>query len=236
MRKVKAASGAATAQRVGRLLRSAARIAIFDIGGPLITYSVMRSAGESAVTSLVVSGGFPALGVAVGFIARQRADAIGILVLAGIALGAVLGIISHSARLVLAEGSVPTGVFGLICLGSLLGRRPLMFRFALEFIGPGSPEGREFVGLWQYGEFRRAFQNLTAVWGFGLLLEAAARIVIVEYASTGVALAISKVMPLTVTAALAAWTVAYSTYQKRKGKRLAAAHERSEIRDEEPIG
>ncbi len=111
-----------------------------------------------------------------------------------------------------------------------------MFRFALEFIGPDGPEGREFGGLWQYREFRRAFQNLTVVWGLAYLLEAAARIVIVQDAPTGLALVVSKVMPLGVTAALAAWTVAYSLYQKRKGKRLAAAHERSEIHDEETIG
>ena len=130
--------------RAGRLLLSVARIAVFDIGGPLITYSVLRSAGVGTVTSLIASGAFPAAGVAVGMIAHRRADGIGILVLAGIVLGAVLGVISHSARLVLAEGSVPTGAFGLICLGSLLTRRPLMFRLALEFMCPDSPKGREF--------------------------------------------------------------------------------------------
>jgi intracellular septation protein A len=208
---------------IGPRLRSAAMIAIFDIGGPLITYSVLRSSGASAVTSLVVSGIFPALGVVIGITAHRRADAIGILVLAGIAVGAVLGLTTHSARLVMIEGSVPTGVFGLACLGSLWARRPLMFHFALEFIGPDSPKGLEFEGLWQYEGFRRAFRNLTVVWGAAYLLEAAARIVIVEHTSTGVAFTISKVMPLAVTAVLAAWTAAYSTYQKRKGERVAAA-------------
>jgi intracellular septation protein A len=215
--------------RVGPGLRSAAMIAIFDIGGPLVTYAVLRSAGRGAVTSLVVSGVFPALGVAIGIIAHRRADAIGILVLAGIAVGTVLGLIAHSARLVLLEGSVPTGVFGLICLGSLWRRRPLMFRFALEFMGPDTPKGREFDGLWQYEEFRRAFRNLTVVWGLAYLMEAAARIVIVERTSTGVALAVSKVMPLAVTAVLALWTVAYSKYQKRKGERLATTMATSEV-------
>lgn len=222
--------------RVGPRLRSAAMIAIFDIGGPLITYAVLRSAGMSTVTSLVVSGVFPALGVAIGIIAHRRADAIGIFVLAGIAVGTVLGLIAHSARLVLVEGSVPTGVFGLICLGSLWTRRPLMFRFALEFMGPDTPKGRDFNGLWQYEGFQRAFRNLTAVWGLAYLMEAAARIVIVEYTSTGIALAVSKVMPLAVTAVLALWTVAYSMYQKRKGERLAAAMESSEVTGAGPNG
>jgi hypothetical protein len=211
-------------------------IAIFDIGGPLITYAVLRSAGMGTVTSLVVSGIFPALGVAIGIIAHRRADAIGVLVLGGIAVGTVLGLVAHSARLVLVEGSMTTGVFGLICLGSLWGRRPLLFRFALEFIGPDTPKGREFDGLWQYEGFRRAFRNLTTIWGLAYLMEAAARIVIAEQTSTGTALAVSKVMPLAVTAALALWTVAYSTYQKRKGERLAATMHSSELPGAGPNG
>jgi hypothetical protein len=220
--------------RVGPRLRSAAMIAIFDIGGPLVTYALLRSAGMAAVTSLVVSGVFPALGVAVGIFVHRRADAIGIVVLGGIALGTVVGLVAHSARLVLIEGSVPTGVFGLICLGSLWGRRPLMFRFALEFMGPDTPKGREFDGLWRYEEFRGAFRNLTAVWGLAYLMEAAARIIIVEHTSTGTALAVSKVMPLAVTVALALWTIAYSRYQKSKGERLAAAMQSGELPGELP--
>ena len=222
--------------RAGQLLLSVARIAVFDIGGPLITYSVLRSAGVGTVTSLIASGAFPAAGVAVGMIAHRRADGIGILVLAGIALGAALGVIFHSARLVLAEGSLPTAVFGLVCLGSLLTRRPLMFRFALEFMGGDSPKGREFDGLWQYEGFRRAFRNLTVVWGLAYLAEAAARIVIVEHTSASVALAVSKVMPLGVTAVLALWTVGYSLFQRAKGRRLAAAYERNEVHDARPAG
>jgi hypothetical protein len=216
--------------RVSRVLLSVARVAVFDIGGPLVTYSLLRSAGASSLIALVASGAFPALGVAIGMIGHRRADAIGLLVLAGIALGAVLGIVFHSAKLVLVEGSVPTGVFGLICLGSLLARRPVMFRLALEFMGPDTPKGREFAGLWQYEEFRRPFRILTVAWGVAYLLEAAARIVLVEHASAGFALAVSKVMPLAVTAVLALWTVAYSLFQRRKGMRLAAEGERARAR------
>src|SRR5512140_1796 len=86
---------------------SLAMIAVFDIAGPLAAYSLLRSAGLSAVTALVLSGVFPALGVAAGRIRHRRADTIGILVLAGIAVGTVLGLLSGDPRLVLVEGSVP---------------------------------------------------------------------------------------------------------------------------------
>lgn len=203
-------------------LRSVTMIAVFDVAGPLVAYNVLRSAGFSSVSALVLSGVFPAAGVTIGIIQHRRVDALGVLVLAGIAAGAVIGLVSHNARLVLDEGSVPTAVFGLICLGSLGTPEPLMYRLAVEFIGPDTPKGQEFTGLWQYAEFRRVFRVITAVWGIGFLAEAVARVVIVQNTSTGTALAISKVLPYAVAAVLMAWTFGYGQYQKRKGERLAA--------------
>lgn len=204
-------------------LRSVTMIAVFDVAGPLVAYNVLRSAGFSSVSALVLSGVFPAIGVTIGIIQHRRVDALGVLVLAGIAAGAVIGLVSHNARLVLDEGSVPTAVFGLICLGSLGTPEPLMYRLAVEFIGPDTPKGQEFTGLWQYAEFRRVFRVITAVWGIGFLAEAVARVVIVQNTSTGTALAISKVLPYAVAAVLMAWTFGYGQYQKRKGERMAAA-------------
>jgi hypothetical protein len=130
--------------------------------------------------------------------------------------------VSHSARLVLVEGSVPTAVFGLACLGSLRARRPLMFSFALEFIGSGTAKGREMTGLWQYEGFRRIFRVITIAWGAGFLLEAALRVVIVYNTPAGTALAISKVTPFLFAAIMSAWTVTYGARQKKKGERAAA--------------
>ncbi|HEY3648374.1 MAG TPA: hypothetical protein VGL33_10415 [Streptosporangiaceae bacterium] len=43
-------------------LRQIAMILVFDLGGPLLAYSLLRSAGMSAVVALVISGVLPALG------------------------------------------------------------------------------------------------------------------------------------------------------------------------------
>jgi hypothetical protein len=204
-------------------LRSVAMIAVFDIAGPLVAYNLLRSAGFSTVGALILSGVLPAAKVIAGIVRHRRADAVGVLVLAGIAVGAVLGLVSHNPKLVLDEGSVGTGVFGLLCLGSLARDKPLMYRLAMEFIGADSAQGREFTGLWQYREFRHIFRVITAVWGVAYLVEAAARVVIVANTSTGTALAISKVLPYVVAALLVAWTVGYGRRQKRRGEALAAS-------------
>ena len=203
--------------------RAMAKIAVFDVAGPLAAYSLLRSAGLSAVTALVVSGALPAAGVTAGVIRHRRVDAIGVLVLAGIAVGTVLGLLSGDPRLVLVEGSVPTAVFGLLCLASLWSQKPLIYRFALEFIGADTPKGRDFASLWRYPGFRHIFRLYTVVWGVAYLAEAAARVVIVETTSTGTALSVSKVMPYAVAAPLIGWMIAYGRRAKREGERLAAA-------------
>jgi hypothetical protein len=209
-------------------LWSAAKIVIFDIAGPLVAYQMLRSGGLSSVSALVLSGVLPGVAVLGGLIRHRRVDAVGALVLAGIAVGTLVGLLSGNARLVLVEGSVPTAVFGVLCLASLRSRRPLIFRFALEFMGPDTPRGRDFDGLWQYYGFRHVFRVFTVVWGVAYLAEAAARIVIVETTSTGTALAVSKVMPYAVAGLLALWMVFYGRRARRQGERLAAqaaAHE-----------
>jgi hypothetical protein len=198
-------------------------IVIFDVAAPLGAYSLLRSAGLTAVSALLLSGVFPAAGVAIGAVRHRRLDVVGALVLAGILVGTVLGLVTHQARLLLVEGSVPTAVFAVACLGSLWARRPLMFSFALAFAGPDTAQGREMTRLWQYEEFRRLFRVITAVWGLGFAIEAAVRVVVVYSTSTGTALASSMVTPFLWAGALSAWTVAYGTHHRKKGERLAAA-------------
>jgi hypothetical protein len=198
-------------------------IAVFDIAGPLVTYSMVRSAGLGTVPALLLSGVFPALGVLLGFARHRRVDAVGVLVLAGVAVGTILGLVTGNERLILVEGSVPTAIFGLACLGSLWASRPLIFRFALEFIGADTPTGHDFAARWQYAGFRRVFRLFTLVWGAAYLAEAAARVVIIEMASTGTALTVSKIMPYAVAALLTSWTNVYGKRARRRGEQLAAA-------------
>ena len=198
-------------------------VLVFDLGGPLLAYSLLRSAGMSAVAALVVSGVLPALGIGISALADRRLDVIGIVVLAGILVGTLLGLTSHNARLYLLEGSVPSVVFALGCLLSLRLRRPLIFRLAVELLGPDSRKGRDVTAAWRYPGFRRAFRTITVAWGLGYLVEAAIRVAIVVTTSTGIALVCSKLIPYVFAVVLSAWTLVYGEHEKRKAERLAGA-------------
>jgi hypothetical protein len=198
-------------------------ILVFDLGGPLLAYTLLRSAGLSTVAALIISGIFPALGIVIGALVDRRLDIIGVVVLAGLLVGTVAGLVSNNARLYLVEGAVPSLVFALACLISLRGRKPLIYRFAVELLGPDSPKGREIVDAWRYPGFRRAFRVITAAWGVAYLIEVAARLVVVGLTSTGIALLFSKLVPYFFAFVLSLWTLAYGEREKQKAERLAAA-------------
>ena len=105
-------------------LRSLAPIVIFDIAWPLAAYYGLRAAGMPNVGALIVSGVLPAPGILLGAVRNRRLDVIGVLILLGILAGTVLGLVSGSAHLVLPDGTVPTALFGLLCLGWIPPRLP----------------------------------------------------------------------------------------------------------------
>jgi hypothetical protein len=198
-------------------------ILVFDLVGPLLAYTVLRSGGMGTVAALIISGIFPALGIAIGAVVDRRLDIIGVVVLAGLVVGTVAGLISDNARLYLVEGAVPSLVFALACLGTLRASKPLIYRFAVELLGPDTPKGRDVIGAWRYPGFRRAFQVITAAWGVAYLIEVAARLVVVETTSTGIALLFSKLVPYAFALGLSAWTLVYGEHEKKKAEQLAAA-------------
>jgi hypothetical protein len=208
--------GTSLRQWLPNRLRQLAMMIVFDLAGPLVVYSLLHSHGRSAVTALVFSGLPPAIGILISALVDRRLDVIGAVVLAGIAVGTLLGLTSHSAKLFLVEGSVPTTVFALACLLSARTRRPLIFRLALEVVGPETPKGREVTGAWRYPGFRRAFRIITVAWGILYLLEAAARVIIVEIAPTGTAFLFSKVSPYVFGVAMSIWTLGYGEHHKKK--------------------
>jgi hypothetical protein len=117
---------------------------------------------------------------------------------------------------------VPSVVFALACLFSVRLQRPLIFRLAVELLGPDSRKGRDVTTAWRYPGFRRAFRIITLAWGAGYLVEAAIRVAIVVTTSTGIALVSSKLIPYVFAVVLSVWTLVYGEHEKRKAERLAS--------------
>ena len=155
-----------------------------------------------------------------GFARHRRVDAVGVLGLAGVAVATILGLVTGNEAADPRRGVGADRDLRPRLPRLAMGRPPLTSIFALEFIGANAP-GRDLPTRLQYAGFRRV--SGSSPWsGVTYLAEAAARVVIIEVASTGTALTVSKIMPYAVAALLIAWTNLYGQRAKRRGERLAA--------------
>lgn len=200
-------------------------IAVFDVGGPLLAYSLLRNLAHlPTVAALILSGLLPALGVLINAIQFRRLDIFGLTILGGIVLGSLIGLTTHNPKLYLLEGSLPSAAFAVLCLASLWTSRPLIYRIALELLGTESKKGSQMTLAFEDERFRRTFRLITVVWAIGYLAESGVRALVALTASTGMALVISKAAPYVFAGALAAWTLAYG---ERKMRAVLASRARS---------
>jgi hypothetical protein len=186
----------------------------------LLTYRALHAAGASDVVALVASGVPPALGVGLAAKRHHRLDVIGALVLVGVVIGTSLGLLTHDARLVLLEGAVPTLLFSLACLLSVLLGRPLMFVLLRAIAGTRGITATELRELGNDSATRDDFRVITLGWGFGFLLESLLKATVVLTSGTGFALTVSKVAAYPVAAILVLWTVWYRRRSRRRRLRL----------------
>ena len=186
---------------------------VIDIGLAPVVFFVVRGVWDvpvatALVVSIVVGGAWTVLSV----VRTGKVNAVALCVLGGLAVGVALSVVTGDPRFGVAKDSLYTGVFGGVMLASLVMPRPLMFHlirpFATEDGDPAKVE--EWNRSWGSRLFRRCMSVMTAVWGIGLLVEAAGRIAIVYGgASLDLAAALSPVLTAVVLIGLMGWTAGY---------------------------
>ncbi|CAG8514043.1 886_t:CDS:1 [Scutellospora calospora] len=207
---------------------------ITDIGLPLIIYFVV-SKHLSTIISLIISGIPPTLSVIVNLIFRRQINVIGLLVITGFIAGIIVSVYQNDAKLFLLRESFVTGVIGLIFIITLIPikigsfkMRPLIFynsknleMGSLEGLTEDEPIPDRWERYWRlYPSFRRTFYVLTAVWGFGLLIEVPARIAIIYNTTVDQAIYTGSIVFYTWLGCLVLFTVIYSRAMKKRGDEL----------------
>lgn len=154
--------------------RALALTVLFDVLLPAGSYYALRAAGLSELVALLLSGTAPALHTAHTMIRHRRVDMIGLFVVALLLLGAAGSLISGSPRLALARNGWFTALAAAWMLCTLATRRPFTYR-ALEALLPG--RAAHLDRLWRTEpRFRGVWRGLTWLWGVGLLVDAALRV------------------------------------------------------------
>jgi hypothetical protein len=193
---------------------------LIDAALPAITYQVLTRHGVAQVAALAVGAVFPAANLLAGFIRRHTIDLIGAIVLGFIAVGTITSLVSGNVFFILIKESIFTGIFGAICLCSLLWNRPLMFYFGRQFAAGDDPDRIAWWNArWEHEGFRSAIRTITVVWGVGYILEAIARVIFVMTLAPAIVVAISPIMAIGVTVLLIIWTRRYGQAVRERRER-----------------
>jgi hypothetical protein len=201
----------------GFSLRRALPALVLDVVVPIVVFNVLVRFGVPTLWALAAGGLFPAFNNIRGWIGSRRLEPLGIIVLGFLVAGTAVSLITGSVFIALAKASILTATFGLICLGSLLAPKPLMFYVVRQFVAGDDPERIEWWnGLWQRPRFRAAQRMATAVWGVAYLAEAGLRVGFALCLTPAQVVVLSPAMGFGVLIVLIIWTNRYMTAAGRQ--------------------
>lgn len=184
---------------------------------PLIVIQWKLRSGAPPLQAIALAALFPILEMVLEAVQTKRVGLIAIIALVGILTGLGLAYVTGNAAFALLKDSVFTGMFGLAFLGSLLSAKPLIYRFNLDLAGTDAAKRAAAEALWERPSARQHMRTLTVVWGIGLVLEAAARLVAVATLPIVTATALSPIVQLVAFGTLAIVTAVFA----RRGARGA---------------
>jgi hypothetical protein len=154
---------------------------LLDLVIPTAGYFVLHWAGLPDVWALTIAGSATALNAALNTIRRGRLDALGLLIVAEIAVSVALAASTDDPRLILARPAVYLAVAGLVNLVSCFAGRPLSYTASTPMATKGDPQRAvAYERAWHHSaELRAIHRQLTAGIGVAMLLYAVLRVLIV---------------------------------------------------------
>lgn len=195
------------------------------IGGlaPFLVYELVRPHLGSQVAALLVAGCVPAVWVGVMAVVQRRIEPIGLLVVAGLGIGALMAVSGGGPFAFKARDGAFAGCFALACFASLAARRPLMFHLGKSVSAGNDPEKLQaFDTLWELPTGARTFRVITVAWGVGLAVDAVAQLVLDAVLPTSAFLVVDPAVGGVLLGGLFAGTVWHSKRARRVGEAALA--------------
>jgi hypothetical protein len=212
-------------------LRSNGRTVLFEILVHIALPYAINSYAEAPlgdVRALLLSSAPPILWSLIEFARHRRVDAVSMLVLGGIALSLLAMLGGGGVQFLQLREKLVTGVIGLVFVGSAIVRRPLIYQLARANMRRRSAEEAEkFEALQVHAAFRRTMTVMTLVWGFGLLADVAAGIVLIFTLPIRDYLIVSPILGYGTMGGLMLWSFLYGRAARRRGEARRAVAEAS---------
>jgi uncharacterized membrane protein len=174
---------------------------LVDIAPPLVAYYGLRAAGASEYVALISATVVSGARVLYGVVKSRRLDPFAGYLLLTFGLSLAVGLTSHDPKTILIGNTLVNGIGGLIFLGSCVVGTPLTQVVGDRFRKPGDEPPVDADRL------RRIHIQLSAMWGIGLLVEVAVRLVAISRLSVDVANGVNSAITLPVIGALVLATI-----------------------------
>ncbi|MGH7023650.1 MAG: VC0807 family protein [Caulobacteraceae bacterium] len=202
--------------------------------GPFLIYTWLKpSLGD--VHALMASSAPPIAWTLIEFARHRRVDFISVFVLAGIALSLIAFFGGGSAKFLQLRERLVGGIIALVFLGSAAIGKPIIYQLARAGMRrSNSAELAGFEARRDDPRFRRVMNIMTLVWGFGLLADTVAGVVMVMTMSIREYMIAGRILGYVTMGALALWTFWYARRERRRGEAIRAAEEAAKAAAEEP--
>ncbi|BBX09352.1 hypothetical protein MAIC_41550 [Mycolicibacterium aichiense] len=174
-----------------------------DVAPPLVAYYGLRAAGVSEYIALLSATVLSGLRVIYGVVRARRLDPFAVYLLLTFGLSLAVALSTTDPKLVLVGNTVVNAIGGLIFLGSCVIGTPLTQVVSDRF--SNADDQPEEVDA---DRRRRIHIRLSAMWGLGLLLEVAIRLIVIGRFSVDTANGVNSVITIVVIGVLVLATVA----------------------------
>src|SRR5262249_36876116 len=154
----------------------------------------LASPYTSAVNALILAAVLPIIRIAMRLLQSHRVSLTGLMSIFTIAVKVATGLLFQDARLILVGDSMITGLYGLIMIASVLIGKQLIWALIQNITANNVAISQRITGRWQTSNVRATFTVITAVWGVGLLLEFAVRLLLAYSISPDQFLIISPIL------------------------------------------
>jgi hypothetical protein len=193
-------------------MRPVLQTVLLDVAPPLIAYYGLRAAGASEYAALLSATVLSGLRVVYGVVKSRTLDPFAAYLLLTFGLSLAVGFSTTDPKLILVGNTFVNGLGGLIFLGSCFVGTPLTQVVGQRFRKPedAAPTIDEATRM------RRTHILLSAMWGIGLLVEVAIRLVVIANLSVDAANGVNSAITLPVIGLLVLATIVV-------GRRAASA-------------
>jgi hypothetical protein len=179
-------------------MRPVLRGILLDVAPPLIAYYGLRALGESEYVALLSATVLSGMKLAYDAIKARRLDPFAAYLLLTFGLSLAVGLATTDPKLILAGNTLVNGLGGLVFLASCV-MGTLLTQVVAERVRPAGDEDDRPDGQRAH---RRIHVLLSAMWGSGLLLEVAVRLIVISRLSVDTANGVTTVISLSTTGML----------------------------------